>query len=305
MTSSHSHFTPNINIYDTLELVARDLYIKALQEIPPDVRVGLSHGLEAEKREGNQTASRILLVILDNIRVADEQKTLVCQDTGLPVFKVLLGERLNVDIARLKESLRKGCVRATAERPLRSNTVHPLTRKHTGTNTGHGIPVIKLDVVSDSDLIEIHMAPKGSGSENMSFLKMLNPSEGVKGIKKFVLQCIFESGARPCPPMIVGIGLGGTSDLAMSLAKEASTFRRIGSHSSDPDVAKLEKELLGKINETGIGPQGLGGTTTAMAVNIEWAHTHISQNPVAVNIQCWRGERAEVVLDGNGKVTWR
>lgn len=305
MTPSYSHSTPDIHIYETLELVARDLYIKALQEIPPDVRAGLSHGLETEKCDGNQTAGRILLVILDNIRVADEQKTLVCQDTGLPIFKVLVGERLNIDIARLKESLRRGCVRATAERPLRSNTVHPLTRKHTGTNTGHGIPVIKLDVVPDSDLIEIQMAPKGSGSENMSFLKMLNPSEGLKGIKKFVLQCIFESGARPCPPMIVGIGLGGTSDVAMSLAKEASTFRHIGSRSSDPDVAKLEEELLGKINETGIGPQGLGGTTTAMAVNIEWAHTHISQNPVAVNIQCWRGERAEVVLDGNGKATWK
>jgi fumarate hydratase subunit alpha len=297
--------SPSPNIYDTLELVARDLYIKALQEIPPDVRAGLSHGLEAEKRDGHQTAGRILNVILDNIRVADEQKTLVCQDTGLPVFKVFVGGKLNLDIPRLKESLRKGCERATAERPLRSNTVHPLTRKHTGTNTGNGIPVIKLDVVPDSDRIEIHMAPKGSGSENMSFLKMLNPSEGVQGIKKFVLQCIFESGARPCPPMIVGIGLGGTSDVAMSLAKDASTFRRIGTRSSDPDVAKLEEDLLGKINETGIGPQGLGGTTTAMAVNIEWAHTHISQNPVAVNIQCWRGERAEVVLDGNGKITWK
>lgn len=305
MTPSHSRSTPAVDIYDTLELVARDLYIKALQDIPPDVRAALSRGLEAEQRDGNQTAGRILLVILDNIRVADEQKTLVCQDTGLPVFKVLLGERLHIDIARLKECLRKGCVRATAERPLRSNTVHPLTRKHTGTNTGHGIPVIKLDVVPGSDVIEIQMAPKGSGSENMSFLKMLNPSEGVKGIKKFVLQCIFESGARPCPPMIVGIGLGGTSDVAMSLAKEASTFRRIGSRSPDPDVASLEEELLEKINETGIGPQGLGGATTALAVNIEWAHTHISQNPVAVNIQCWRGERAEVVLDGNGKVTWK
>jgi tartrate/fumarate subfamily iron-sulfur-dependent hydro-lyase alpha chain len=297
--------SPSPNIYDTLELVARDLYIKALQEIPSDVRAGLSQGLEAEKRDGHQTAGRILNVILDNIRVADEQKTLVCQDTGLPVFKVFVGGKLNLDIPRLKESLRKGCERATAERPLRSNTVHPLTRKHTGTNTGNGIPVIKLDVVPDSDRIEIQMAPKGSGSENMSFLKMLNPSEGVQGIKKFVLQCIFESGARPCPPMIVGIGLGGTSDVAMSLAKEASTFRRIGTRSSDPDVAKLEEDLLGKINETGIGPQGLGGTTTAMAVNIEWAHTHISQNPVAVNIQCWRGERAEVVVDGNGKITWK
>ena len=296
---------PNSNIYDTLEVVARDLYIKALQEIPSDVRAGLGRGLEAEKRDGHATAGNILLTILDNIRVADELKTLVCQDTGLPVFKVTVGGKLGLDIARLKISLGKGCARATAERPLRPNTVHPLSRKHTGTNTGQGIPVIKLEFVSDSDLIELQMAPKGSGSENMSFLKMLNPSEGIVGIKKFVLQCIFESGARPCPPMIVGIGLGGTSDLAMSLAKEACTFRHIGTHNSDPDVAKLEGELLEKINQTGIGPQGLGGTTTAMAVNIEWAHTHISQNPVAVNIQCWRGERAEAVLDGKGNVTWK
>lgn len=297
--------SPEIDIYDRLELLARDLYIKALQEIPPDVRAGLSQGLEAEKRGGHRTAGRILLTILDNIRVADEQKTLVCQDTGLPIFKVSVGGKLGLDIPRLKESLRKGCARATAEHPLRSNTVHPLTRKHTGTNTGNGIPIIKLDVVPDSDRIEIQMAPKGSGSENMSFLKMLNPADGVQGIKKFVVQCIFESGARPCPPMIVGIGLGGTSDLAMSLAKEASTFRRIGTRNPDPDVAKLEEELLGMINETGIGPQGLGGATTAMAVNIEWAHTHITQNPVAVNIQCWRGERAEVVVDGSGNVTWK
>jgi len=295
---------PSPDIYDTLETVARDLYIKALQEIPLDVREGLREGLAAEKRDGHATAGRIMLVILDNIRVADEQKTLVCQDTGLPVFKVLVGRNLDLDIPRLKDSLRKGCERATAERPLRSNTVHPLTRKNTGTNTGQGIPVIKIDVAPDSDRIEIQMAPKGSGSENMSFLKMLNPSEGIQGIKRFVLQCIFESGARPCPPMIVGIGLGGTSDVAMSLAKEASTFRHIGTRNPDPDVATLEADLLGKINETGIGPQGLGGTTTAMAVNIEWAHTHISQNPVAVNIQCWRGERAEVVVEGNGTVTW-
>ena len=291
-------------IYDTLELVARDLYIKALQDIPTDVRAGLSRGLEAEKREGHKTAAGIMLSILTNISVADEQQTLVCQDTGLPIFKVLVGARLNLDPARLKESLRKGCERATAERPLRSNTVHPLTRKHTGTNTGRGIPIVKLEFVSDSDRIELHMAPKGSGSENMSFLKMLNPSDGVLGIKRFVLQCIFESGARPCPPMIVGIGLGGTSDVAAALAKEASTFRRIGTRDPDPDVAALEAELLDQINQTGIGPQGLGGATTAMAVNIEWAHTHISQNPVAVNIQCWRGERAAAVIEADGRVVW-
>ncbi len=296
---------PSPEIYDALEVVARDLYIKALQDIPPDVRAGLSRGLEAEKQQGNQTASGIMLTILDNIRVADEQKTLVCQDTGLPVFKVAVGGKLDMDLWRLKDSLRKGCARATAERPLRPNTVHPLTRKHTGTNTGEGIPVVKLDFVPDSDRIELQMAPKGSGSENMSFLKMLNPSEGIQGIKRFVVQCIFESGARPCPPMIVGIGLGGTSDIAMGLAKEASTFRHLGTHNPDPDVAKLEDELLDLINQTGIGPQGLGGVTTAMAVNIEWAHTHISQNPVAVNIQCWRGERAEAELDAYGNVSWK
>lgn len=295
---------PPPGIYDTLELVARDLYIKALQDIPTDVRAGLSRGLEAEKREGHKTAAGIMLSILTNISVADEQQTLVCQDTGLPIFKVLVGARLNLDLARLKDSLRKGCERATAERPLRSNTVHPLTRKHTGTNTGRGIPIVKVEFVSDSDRIELHMAPKGSGSENMSFLKMLNPSDGVLGIKRFVLQCIFESGARPCPPMIVGIGLGGTSDVAAALAKEASTFRRIGTRDPDPDVAALEAELMDQINQTGIGPQGLGGATTAMAVNIEWAHTHISQNPVAVNIQCWRGERAAAVIEADGRVVW-
>lgn len=291
-------------IYDTIETVARDLYWRALKDIPADVRTALRIGLETEREEGNETAGQVLFTILENIRTADERDTLVCQDTGLPVYKVLVGSKLKIDVPELKARIRRACERATAEYPLRSNSVHPLTRKHTGTNTGQGIPIIKLDFVADSDSIEIHMAPKGSGSENMSFLKMLNPSEGRKGIGKFVLQCIFESGARPCPPMIVGIGLGGTSDVAMQLAKEASTFRTVGSSSLDSDVAELERELLNKINQTGIGPQGLGGTTTALAVNIEWAHTHISQNPVAVNVQCWRGERASAVISADGKVSY-
>jgi len=292
------------SIYDIIETVARDLYWIALKDIPADVRGALRRGLATEQKDGNATAEQVLFTIVENIRTADEQDTLVCQDTGLPVYKVLVGGKLTLDVAELKARIRIACERATAEYPLRSNSVHPLTRKHTGTNTGQGIPIVKLEFVPEADTIEIHMAPKGSGSENMSFLKMLNPSEGLKGIRKFVLQCIFESGARPCPPMIVGIGLGGTSDLAMQLAKEASTFRKIGSSSDDPDVAQLEHEFLEKINQTGIGPQGLGGTTTALAVHIEWAHTHISQSPVAVNIQCWRGERAEAVIAADGKVTY-
>jgi tartrate/fumarate subfamily iron-sulfur-dependent hydro-lyase alpha chain len=292
------------NLYDTIETVARDLYWSALKDIPPDVRQAVAGGLKAEQAGGNSTAEQVLFTILKNIETADRLDTLVCQDTGLPVYKVLIGSKLALDIPQVKERFSRACERATLEYPLRSNSVHPLTRKHTGTNTGRGIPIVKLDFVPDSDVIRIIMAPKGSGSENMSFLKMLNPSEGRKGIVRFVLQCIFESGARPCPPMIVGIGLGGTSDLAMQLAKEASTFRKIGSASGDTDIAQLERELLEKINQTGIGPQGLGGVTTALAVNIEWAHTHISQNPVAVNIQCWRGERAEAIISANGEVRY-
>src|SRR3954447_24206399 len=292
------------SIYETIETVARDLYWMALKDIPDDVRAALTRGLNVERNDGNKTAEQVMFTILENIKTADEHDTLVCQDTGLPVYKAVVGMNAGIDVPELKARIRRACERATAEYPLRSNTVHPLTRKHTGTNTGEGIPVIKLDFAPDSDRIEITMAPKGSGSENMSFLRMLNPSEGRKGIKKYVLQCIFDSGAMPCPPMIVGIGLGGTSDVAMQLAKEASTFRKIGSTNADPEVAALERELLDHINQTGIGPQGLGGATTAMAVNIEWAHTHISQLPVAVNMQCWRGERASAVIDAEGNVQY-
>jgi len=291
-------------IYDTIETVARDLYWKALKDIPEDVQTALKGGLQAEQQVGNSTAEQVLFTILENIKTADEHGMLVCQDTGLPIYKVVIGSRAGIDVAELKARIRRACERATAEYPLRSNTVHPLTRKHTGTNTGEGIPIIKVEFAPGADHLEITMAPKGSGSENMSFLRMLNPSEGRKGIKKFVLQCIFESGAKPCPPMIVGIGLGGTSDVAMQLAKEASTFRKIGTSNADAEVAALERELLDHINQTGIGPQGLGGATTALAVNIEWAHTHISHNPVAVNIQCWRGERASAIIAADGKVKY-
>lgn len=289
-------------IHEAIENAACELYLRALKDIPPDVRGALQDALRKEQAGGHQTAEQVLFTILENIQTADTHDTLVCQDTGLPVFKVVVG--LPVDVAELKLRLQKGCERATAEYPLRSNTVHPLTRKHTGTNTGCGIPVIKLEFAPAIGRIEMVMAPKGSGSENMSFLKMLTPAEGVKGVKKFVLQCIFESGAKPCPPMIVGVGLGGTSDLAMQLAKEASTFRKIGSANPDPDAAALERELLDKINQTGIGPQGLGGASTALAVHVEWAHTHISQNPVAVNIQCWRGERAEAAISADGTISY-
>jgi fumarate hydratase subunit alpha/L(+)-tartrate dehydratase alpha subunit len=294
----------NKDIYHVIEDVGRELYIRALTDIPQDVRKALKRGYDTEASAGKQTSTKVMLTILENVKTADEKDMMVCQDTGLPIYKVLVGTKLNIDLAEVKRRLRIASERATADYPLRSNTVHPLTRKNTQTNSGEGIPHIKVDFIPDSDKIEIWMAPKGSGSENMSFLRMLKPADGIKGVKRYVLECVFESGANPCPPVIVGIGLGGTSDLAAAMAKEASCFRKIGTQNNDAQVAALEKELLDLINQTGIGPQGLGGETTAMAVHIEWAHTHISQLPVAVNMQCWRGERASAVIDADGNVTY-
>jgi tartrate/fumarate subfamily iron-sulfur-dependent hydro-lyase alpha chain len=292
------------DFYQLVENVGRELYIRALKDIPKDVRAGLQKGYDAETVAGEKTASKVMLTVLENVKLADDKDMMVCQDTGLAIYKVLIGSKLSVDGAEIKRRLRIGAERATKEHPLRSNTVHPITRKNTQTNTGEGIPVIKIDFVPDSDKLEIWMAPKGSGSENMSFLRMLKPADGLKAVKRYVLECVFDSGANPCPPTIVGIGLGGTSDLAAAMAKEASCFRKVGTHNADPEVAKLEAELLDLINQTGIGPQGLGGVTTAMAVNIEWAHTHISQLPVAVNMQCWRGERACAVIDAAGNIAY-
>ena len=291
-------------IYDVIEEAGAKLYIKALTDIPQDVRAGLKRGYDAEQAAGQKTASKVMLTVLENVKLADDKDMMVCQDTGLPIYKVLVGNRLNLDMVEVKRRIKLAAERATREYPLRSNTVHPLTRKNTQTNTGQGMPVIKVDFVPDSDKLEIWMAPKGSGSENMSFLRMLKPADGIRAVKRYVLECVFESGANPCPPVIVGIGLGGTSDSAAAMAKEASCFRKIGTANADPQVAALEKELLDLINQTGIGPQGLGGVTTAMAVHIEWAHTHISQLPVAVNMQCWRGERACAIIDADGNVSY-
>jgi len=208
-----------------------------------------------------------------------------------------------VEGAGLEPAIRRGVERATREHPLRSSVCHALTRKNPQTNTGEGIPVVDLGFLLEGDHLEIRMMPKGSGSENMSFLKMLTPAAGLNGVKRFILACVVEAGGNPCPPTVVGVGLGGTADLCMRLAKEA-TFRPIGTPHPDPEVAALERELLAAINQTGIGPMGLGGDTTALAVQVEIAHTHITQNPVAVNIQCWRGERASARILADGRVEY-
>lgn len=287
------------SFYEKVEEISKDLYIKSLKDLPPDVRMVLNGAFNAETSE---TGKQVLATILENVKISDEKNRLICQDTGIPIYFVKVGNKISLDFIKLEQAIRKGCQRATVEHPLRSSVVSPFKRENNQNSSGYRIPVIHFDVVQDNDQIEILMVPKGSGSENMSFLKMLIPAEGIDGVKKFILETIANYvGANPCPPYIVGIGIGGTSDLCMKLAKLAAVTRPIGSRNSEPEMAAFEEEMLNAINQLQIGPMGLGGTVTAIDVHVEHAHTHITQNPVAINIQCWPARRAKATISAQGK----
>jgi tartrate/fumarate subfamily iron-sulfur-dependent hydro-lyase alpha chain len=293
------------HVYETVEEAAKQLYIRALKVLPPDLKAALARARETETDASGQG---FLEIMLENVEVAERDENLVCQDTGTVVFWLEVGEECALNLARVTAAVKKGTERATLEHPLRPNSVHPLTRKNTMTNTGRHLPAMHYEFVAGrpdlpADALKLHCLPKGSGSENMSFLKMLIPADGVAGVKRFILECIVEAGPKPCPPTIVGVGLGGTADLCAALAKKA-VLRPLGTHSDDPVVAALEDELFAAANELGIGPMGLGGRNTVLGVHIEHAHTHITQNPVAVNLQCWAARRASAVVTPAGDVTY-
>ena len=279
-----------------VEEAAKELYIRALKVLPPDIKAGFKHLVEGES---GFTARNILGTMLTNIRVAEATNNLLCQDTGLPIYNILIGSGVEVDGQALKQAIRKGCERATREHPLRSSVVHPLTRKNEHTSCGIEVPVIHIDFTAAPDILSIEMVPKGSGSENNSFLKMAIPAEGIDAIKTFVIDCVLAAGGKTCPPTIVGVGLGGTSDLCMALAKRAAT-RALGTACSDPAGAELEQQLSKAVNQLGVGPQGLGGDSTAFAVHIELAATHITMNPIAVNMQCHSARRARATFTPAG-----
>lgn len=279
-----------------VEDIAKDLYIRALKVLPDDIKTGFSR---LDKSETDATAKSVLGTMIANIEVAERTDNLLCQDTGLPIYNVTIGHNVQVDGQALKEAIRRGCERATKEHPLRSSVVHPITRKNEHTSCGQRVPVINFDYSDDEDTLRIEMIPKGSGSENGSFLKMCIPAEGEMGVKSFVIDKIMEVGGRVCPPTIIGVGVGGTADLCMHLAKIAAT-RPLGSVCEDEDGARLERELTDAVNSLGIGPQGLGGDSTAFAVHVETAATHITMNPVAVNIQCHSARRASAKLTPSG-----
>ncbi|WP_113061970.1 MULTISPECIES: fumarate hydratase [Paraburkholderia] len=279
-----------------IEEVAKQLYIRALKHLPPDIKDGIAR---LERAETDDTARRVLGTMRTNIAIAEDQDNLLCQDTGLPIYNVTIGTGFALDGVALKAAIRRGCERATREHPLRSSVVHPLTRKNEHSSCGVLMPAIHIDFDSTADTLVIEMIPKGSGSENNSFLKMAIPAEGVDAIKRFVIDCVVDAGGKTCPPTIVGVGIGGTSDLCVWLAKRAAT-RALGTHCDDPAAAALEEELSAAVNRLGVGPQGLGGDATSFAVHLELAATHITMNPVAVNMQCHSARRARATLTPAG-----
>lgn len=291
--------TSTATLYEDLTEISCTLYKKALTDLPPDVR----HAVSAAQDREQGPARRRLDVMVKAIDTSDRTGIIVCQDTGICVFFVRIGTEFAVNGARLISALRDGIARATERYSLRSSIVHPLNRTNNQTNTGQGVPMVHVDFLDGADHLDILLLPKGSGSENMSFLKMLTPADGQAGVKKFVIDSVVAAGPKPCPPTVVGVGLGGTADECVALAKKA-TLRPVGEPHAEPEIAALESRLLAAINQLGLGPQGLGGLTTSFAVHVEYAYTHISMNPVAVNIQCWRGERARATVHADGTVEY-
>ncbi len=270
--------------------VIEKLCIEANCILPPDVKKALENSV---REEVSPLGRDILKDILKNAEVAEENMIPICQDTGFAVIFLELGQDVKLVGGNLNDAINEGIRRGYAGGYLRKSIVDDsfLIRKNTGDNT----PAVVHTRIVPGDRIKIILAPKGGGSENMSALRMLKPADGVTGIKNFVLEVVDKAGPNPCPPVIVGVGIGGTIEITTLKAKEA-LLRPVGQHNSNPEIAQIEKELLEEINNLGIGPQGFGGKTTALAVNIETFPAHIASLPVAVNIQCHAARHVEAVI---------
>lgn len=264
---------------DEIKNAVKEMCISANCHLNSDIRAALEKGAEDEKSEVSRT---ILKRLIENADIADRKEVPICQDTGMAVFFIEIGKEVFVEGDTITDAVNKGVSEGYTEGYLRKSVVKdPLDRVNTKDNT----PAVIYYDFCEGDKIRITFAPKGFGSENKGGIKMLNPSDGVDGVIDFVTETVRKAGANPCPPMVVGVGIGGTMDKAAVLSKKALT-RDITARNANPYYAELEKKLLERINLLGIGPQGMGGTTTALAVNIETFPTHIAGLPVAVNINC-------------------
>lgn len=279
---------------ELLEDVTVNLLTLAVTSLPDDVISALER---AKENEDNQVARTQLEAILKDVEIARDGDLPLCQDTGVPLFFVSGGFK-----QPLENIIRRGVKRATEQIPLRPNVVHPITRENEGENLGEGMPHVHYSPTED-EFMEITVLPKGAGSENMSRLKMLNPSDGIRGVKEFVLDAMVKAGGKACPPNILGVGIGGSADIASLLAKQAIMVP-LNVKNPDPQLEQLEKEMEDALNELGIGPMGMGGDTTVLGVNVKTTHCHTASLPVAINFQCWAARRASARIYPDGTVVY-
>ncbi|MDI6764845.1 MAG: fumarate hydratase [Thermodesulfobacteriota bacterium] len=266
----------------------RDLCMEANTDLGEDVLEAFDRAIQKEE---SPLGVEILKELKENARIARDERVAICQDTGFAVVFIELGQDVHLVGRGLKEAIFEGVRQGYRDGYLRKSICHPFTRANTGDNT----PAIIHTEIVHGDQVKITVAPKGGGSENMSRVVMLTPSDGIEGIKRYVVQRVKESGSNPCPPTIVGVGIGGTFELAAFLAKK-SLLRPLGSQNPDVELDQLEFDILTEINKLGIGPQGLGGRTTSLAVHILMMPCHIASFPLAVNIQCHAQRHKEVVI---------
>ena len=277
-----------INVKRIIKTV-RNLFIEANTVLGEDILGALKTAWSLEE---SATGKQVLEKIIENAGIACRNKMPICQDTGLAVLFVEIGQDVHIVGGDLRAAIEEGVRQAYADGFLRKSVCNPLTRKNTGDNTP---AIIHIDIV-EGDRLKIIAMPKGGGSENVSAAKMLTPAVGIDGIKRFVLETVDQAGANPCPPIIVGIGIGGSLEQACILAKKA-LLRPVGqANTKDERLAKIEKDIYSSINKSGIGPGGLGGKMTTLAVNVEMMPCHIASLPVAVNIQCHVARHKETIL---------
>ena len=265
----------------------KTIAMEASISLEPDILDAL---VQARDRETSPLAQNVLNILMVNADIASREKIPVCQDTGVAVVFVEIGQDIHVD-GNLENAIQNGIKAGYEEGYLRKSICDPLTRVNTGTNT----PAVVYYEIVPGDTLKISMLPKGCGSENMSGLVMLPPSAGIQGMVDFVVDQVVKAGSNPCPPVTVGVGMGGTFEKAALLAKK-SLFRPLGQKAEREDIAELEQEILNKVNEQGAGVNGLGGCNTALAVHIEAFPSHIASLPVAVNIQCHAHRHKEVTI---------
>lgn len=277
-----------INVQQITDVVEK-LCIEANNHLPEDVKCAIKN---CRACEDGEIAQGILDNIIENFEIADRENVPICQDTGMACVFLEIGQDVHFVGGDLTEAVNEGVRRGYDKGYLRKSVVKdPVRRGNTGDNT----PAMLYTEIVPGDQVKVTLGPKGFGSENMSQLKMLKPSDGIDGVKKFIVKAVSEAGPNPCPPIVVGVGIGGTVDKCAQIAKKA-LFRNIGQHNEDDTIADLEREMIEKINDLGIGPQGLGGNTTALSVNIETFPTHIAGLPVVVNINCHAARHKQVII---------